>query len=337
MSLLAIQSLLAQLYTDRAFRERFFDDPEGACREVALTDAERRQLTALVRPQVERFARSLKQKRLGLARELLPGTARVTGDRFAELFFQYCDAQPSALDRVEEARAFAGYLLDAARGEAWAPPLPDYLTDLITCERLSLEVLYAAADVGRQRSGVETPVCTYETHLRGFTHASTHTGEAGPNGLGFESHHEAPTPTSESLLDARPQLTARARVAAFRYDMEALYPRVLDGEVADAQPDPCYILIGKVRGAMRARLKRINAATARLLMLCDGTRTLAAIVDEVAAELRLSNVERQAFAAECAAFLGPLIESELIRLSLVKEEDRFVSDAGVGQDHGNKL
>ena len=156
MSLLAIQSLLAQLYTDSAFRARFFDDPEGACRERALTEAERRQLTTLDRPQVERFARSLKQKRLGLARELLPGTARVMGDRFAERFFQYCDAQPSALDRTEEAKAFAGYLsralaeLSPKPGEAPDSPMPGYLSDLLTCECLQLEVLYPAAADERQ-------------------------------------------------------------------------------------------------------------------------------------------------------------------------------------------
>jgi hypothetical protein len=298
MSLLAVQSLLAQLYTDSTFRARFFDDPDGACREMALTEAERQPLTALDRPQVERFARSLQQKRLGLARELLPGTARVMGDRFAKRFFQYCDAQPSALDRVEEAKAFAGYLsrtlaeLSPKPGGAPDPPLPGYLGDLLTCECLQFEVLYpAAAD--------ERPAPA--------------TAAVRPGG------------TLANWSGAYPRLTSSARVGRFQYDMEALYPRIVPGEPVEAQPDPCFLLIGKVRGALRVRLKRINPPTARLLMLCDGTRTLAAIVDEVAAGLRLNDVERQAFAAECARFLDPLVESELIELSLVEEEHCHVS------------
>jgi hypothetical protein len=225
------------------------------------------------------------------------------------------------LGRVEEAKAFAGYLLNAVREQNPDHSLPGYFTDLLICERLCLEVLYPP---GPSR-GVESPVCTYETHRRGFNLASTHIGEAGMNGLGFGSPEEAPTRTSENLLDARPRLTSRAHVAAMRYNMAALYPRLLDGEVADAQPDPCSILIGKVRGALRVRLKRINAPTARLLMLCDGTRTLAAIVDEVAAGLRLNAADRRAFAAEGARFLAPLIAGELIELSLVEEDNRRVS------------
>jgi len=176
-------------------------------------------------------------------RELLPGTARVMGDRFGACFFQYCEGQPSALDRVDEARAFAGYLLDAAHDQSPDPASSIFLTDLITCERHCLEVVHGAKD-GEQ------------------------------DGLGIDEERQK----AENPLDTNPWLTSRARVAAFGCDLEKLYPRVLDGEAVEAKPDPCFVLIGKVRGAVRARLKRINIATARLLILCDGTRTLAAIV-----------------------------------------------------------
>ena len=66
MGLLDVQSVLARLYTDSAFREGFFHDPFAAG--TGLTEAEQRLLAALDRQQVERFARSLKQKRLGLVR-----------------------------------------------------------------------------------------------------------------------------------------------------------------------------------------------------------------------------------------------------------------------------
>jgi hypothetical protein len=320
MSLLALQNTLARLYTDSAFRARFFEDPAGAGAEMGLTAAEQRQAAGLDRRQVERFALSLRQKRLGLARELLPGTARVLGERFRELFFHYCDSQPSAPERVEEAKAFVGYLLEAlaetspyaeealgympecgresatgsgtpAQPEAdWCPhsgklcaadpePPPGYLGDLLACERLRLEVLYPAGGAG-----------------------------------GSSTDTVSPSRSLATLSDAFPRLTPSARVGRFQHDVEALYPSILRGETVEARPEPCFILIGKLRGAMRVRLKRINAATAELLTLCDGTRPLAAIVDEVAAGLRLNAVDRQSFEAECARLLAPLVESELIEI-----------------------
>src|SRR2546428_2298756 len=102
MGLLAVQTALARLYPDSLFRARFFANPGEGCHGMGLTAMEQRQLAALDRRQVERFARSLQQKRLDLACDLLPGTARGLGDRFAAAFFRDCEAPPSAPDRVEE-------------------------------------------------------------------------------------------------------------------------------------------------------------------------------------------------------------------------------------------
>jgi hypothetical protein len=309
MSLLAIQSLLARLYTDSAFRARFFDNPDRTCREMALTEAEWRHVAALDRGQVERFAQSLRQKRLGLVRELLPGAARVLGERFGALFFQYCDRQPSALDRIEEAMAFTEHLSGTTTG----PEFPDYLEDLLACERLRLAVLYPTEAHNEEAEAASASHRERRACLAGKPPEVGCTAEApseGANAARLASH-------------ARPQLSPHARVGRFDHDMEALYPSILRGNSVEAQPDPCFILIGKLRGAMRVRLKRINAATARLLALCDGTRTLATIVDEVAAGLRLNAAQCRAFAAECAQFLAPLVESELIRLSHPGEGDHL--------------
>ena len=269
MALLDLQTVLARLYTDRAFRALFFADPFAACDGMPLTRTERQQLVALDRIQVERFARSLRQKRLGLVRELLPATANVMRDRFEKFFFDYCDAQPSALERVDEALAFAAFLLDVGLTD------PPYLPGCITCERLRLQALYVPS---------------------------------GPLAPCIDDPAPPLTP------DACPQCTAHIRVAACRYDMETLYARVACGETVEAQPDACFVLIGKVRGAMRVRMKRINAPTAQLLLLCDGTRTLGEIMEEVARRIRLSDADKPPFAAECVTLLTPLVESGLLTL-----------------------
>jgi hypothetical protein len=202
------------------------------------------------------------------------------GGAFAEAFFGYCDRQPSALERADEAIAFADYLLESVPSRDGDPSWPAYGRDMITCERLRLAALSAPADAGDP-------------------------GQASA---------AAPRFSTENLLAARPQRTGCLRVAAFHYDLAALYPKALGGEAIDPQPDPCFLLIAKVGPESAVRLKRINDASARLLTLCDGTRKLAEILEAAAVTLRLSHSERPAFVTECLRFLAPFVENGLIRL-----------------------
>ena len=262
MTLLGMQTVLAQLYTDRVFREAFFADPIAMCARSQLSEAERHQLAALDRLQVERYAWSLQGKRLHLVRVLLPATANTLSEQFAPLFCAYCDTQPSALEYVEEAIAFTTFLSVAGITE------PAYMDDLLTCERMHLEVLYALAG-------------------------------ASPQDI-------------EITPDVHPQLTAHARVAVCQYDMATLYPLATDGARLEARPDPSLVLMGKVRDQLRVKWKRINATTAQLLSLCNGTRTVQAIIDEMATALRLHAGAKHTFAAECVMLLQSLVDSSLI-------------------------
>ena len=119
----------------------------------------------------------------------------------------------------------------------------------------------------------------------------------------------------EITPEAHPQLTAHARVAAFQYDMATLYPLAADGVRVEARPDPSLVLIGKVRDQLRVKWKRINATTAQLLRLCNGARTVQALIDEVATELRLHAGAKHAFAAECVMLLQSLVDSSLMIVS----------------------
>src|SRR6266446_10736561 len=140
MTLLGMQTVLAQLYTDRVFREAFFADPLATCTRSELTEVERHQLAALDRLQVERYAWSLQGKRLHLVRALLPATANTLAEQFAPLFHTYCDTQPSALEYVDEAIAFTTFLA----GTGITPPA--YIADFTPSKRIRLAVLYALPD-----------------------------------------------------------------------------------------------------------------------------------------------------------------------------------------------
>lgn len=89
MSLNLIQQVLARLYTDAEFRQRFFQDIESTGRELGLNAEQVQQLRQLRSPQVDFFARSLERKRLNAVRGLLPLTTKALAAQFPPLFQEY--------------------------------------------------------------------------------------------------------------------------------------------------------------------------------------------------------------------------------------------------------
>jgi hypothetical protein len=95
-----MQAVLARLYTDRDFRDRFFDDPNVVCSGYPLTPAEATNLSRIDRSQVERFARALVKKREEQVRELIPAAAVALQSSFSTRFAGFCDQQPSTSEPI---------------------------------------------------------------------------------------------------------------------------------------------------------------------------------------------------------------------------------------------
>lgn len=112
MDLNQTQRLLARLFTDRQFRERFFADPQLAGDELGLTPGEVHQLLALSNTEVSAFAQTLHRKRLAEIRRLLPLTCRAIGPGLDELFARHASAfHPSGSRRdLADAHEFAVFL-----------------------------------------------------------------------------------------------------------------------------------------------------------------------------------------------------------------------------------
>jgi len=110
MGLAQTQQVLAQLYTNTNFRERFFANPQVGT-EFELSADEAQQLAQSAQ-QINIFANSLKWKRLGEVRELLPRTAKVLGKDFTSFFWQYAETYlPQGIKKHrEDAIAFANFL-----------------------------------------------------------------------------------------------------------------------------------------------------------------------------------------------------------------------------------
>ncbi|MBD2775314.1 hypothetical protein [Iningainema tapete] len=137
MGLVQSQFVLAQLYTNTEFRERFFANPQLVCTELGLTCDEVQQLSQLSQNQVNLFANSLKWKRLGEIRELLPRTAQALGKNFTALFWRYAETYlPQGIKKHrEDAIAFANFIQKVALSEGITP----HLLDLVRYEKAWLK------------------------------------------------------------------------------------------------------------------------------------------------------------------------------------------------------
>ncbi|OUL18120.1 hypothetical protein BV378_37340 [Nostoc sp. RF31YmG] len=130
MGLAQTQQVLAQIYTNSEFRQRFFANPQTVGAELGLSEAEIQQLSAISAQQVNIFANSLKWKRLGEVRELLPRTARVLGKNFNDLFWRYAETHlPQGIKKHrEDAIAFSSFIQQEEIE-------PDWVSDLVRYEK----------------------------------------------------------------------------------------------------------------------------------------------------------------------------------------------------------
>jgi hypothetical protein len=132
MALAEVQRALARLYTDAALPARFRADPRAVGTELGLTAEEARQLGTLSVQQLRFFADTLRRKRLGEVRDLLPLTHRLLGQTFVALFWQFAPTYvPRGIHKHrDDALAFVRFLEytvgAAGLSPAWALNLARY-------------------------------------------------------------------------------------------------------------------------------------------------------------------------------------------------------------------
>jgi hypothetical protein len=107
-----VQQLLARLYTDPGMLKEFLSDREGFCATYANGCGE---LIRQIDPgQLEFFAVSLKAKRAGEVKKLLPMAVRALGSRFSEEFDRYSATTIASGDKkhLADAMAFCEWLIE---------------------------------------------------------------------------------------------------------------------------------------------------------------------------------------------------------------------------------
>jgi hypothetical protein len=138
MGLSQIQQTLAKIYTNSTLKEGFFDRSIVLDRELGLTEEEIEQLTKISSQRVNLFATSLKRKRLGQIRKLLPLTFKCLGKDFSQIFWEYSETFiPSGIKKhQQDAIEFANFLekkLDCATRTDVVDR--DWILDIVRYER----------------------------------------------------------------------------------------------------------------------------------------------------------------------------------------------------------
>ena len=154
MGVAEVQAALARLYVEPELCERLRKDPDDLCHEMGLDGSDAEQVRSLAVDQVEAFARSLRNKRLGEVRTLLPRTSRALGDRYRPLFQDFASGfVPAGIHRhSQDAVTFADYMLHRLRS---VPPEPPWIVDLIRFER-------AVAKMALPAVGFEAVILRYD-------------------------------------------------------------------------------------------------------------------------------------------------------------------------------
>jgi len=140
MSLATVQQVLAHIYTDSKLRNDFFTNPDTVGRTLGLNCQEIQQLSQLSRQEVNLFAVSLKHKRLGEIRKLMPLTNKVLKQEFDRLFFRYAETYlpKGSKKHLGDAIQFTQFIEQITRTETIEPT---WIVDVLRYEKICLETL----------------------------------------------------------------------------------------------------------------------------------------------------------------------------------------------------
>jgi hypothetical protein len=139
MSLINLQQALARIYTDSKLRNIFLTNPDVVGKSLGLDCHEIQQLSQLSSQQVNLFASSLKRKRLGEIRKLLPLTNKILKKEFDRLFFSFAETYLPTGNRKHllDSIAFCNFIQQNLTPEKNQP----WLFDILSYETIRLKML----------------------------------------------------------------------------------------------------------------------------------------------------------------------------------------------------
>jgi hypothetical protein len=265
MTLLDMQRVFSRLLTDGEFQRAFVAGDESAWAPYELSERELRSLRGLKWDWVNLHSHLLAHGRMEMALKGLPLTQGLVQDQLHKHLDRYCQEYP---------------------------PVPEAASAVyIEANRMTQFIGRLAAE-GLLRPAWAAEVAEYERVML----VLSITAEAADSAAVVAALNGQPDGPAVELTDVVPVAGAHTHVASFRYPLVDILPLLDSGVLpTDVHPAdrPLMVLFHKVAGTHQTQTMKINPATAALLELCDGERTVREIVDRLVGTYG-SGVERGA-------------------------------------------
>jgi hypothetical protein len=237
-----LQACLARLYTDGSFRQLYYREPERTLDGYVLNPVERRSIAGIDRRMLDFFATSLRTKRRKRLERAYPALFALDKPALVRYLDRYHELYPLRPNGTDaEELAQFGSFMEESLREAEG--LPPYAAELVRFQRLAHAV-----------------------------HTGTRRGAAGGRA------GEPPTPGPAD----RPSVRLDIRIERFACDVSEIDAALREGRPApEARSEEEHVVYGPGNGDGAPRILRVSPATALLLRLCDGTRTVGDVVAQL--------------------------------------------------------
>jgi hypothetical protein len=263
MSFLAMQTAIARICVDHAFRQSFLRDPDEALASCDLTADESEAVKAIDLQAIQTYADSLVGKKMALVTKWFPLSLAalkkgLPGDQFRRIVFGY--GYQSTRDNTEiggewvrgEFLRFKHYLQDLVSKGAFDIP---FFTDVLEFEAARQMM---SQDPTASKSREEPP--SEEAAARVF-------GDAAQQWV-------------------KPLLGKHVSVRRFNCDIVALISETEKDETSEKSEtpvtaEPMWAMFVKKPGTSRVVVQTISLPLRDVLELCDGTRTTGEILASI--------------------------------------------------------
>jgi len=282
MSLSELQGVLAKILTDEALRQSFVkhtgcDQVPEEFRQYGLTLSDWDQLRAIRADRLKLYAHLLYHKRIEKVSDILIYTFFLLGADLERVTHTYCqECPPSSLAKLIEAHSF--YLFLAERASAIEPP---YVKDVALYE------ITLASFTQKKYSRKKQPL------------------QAQDMSSAFEKADDFCCIKSEGL-----------ELKRFDYDLELILPFLQRRERPPEQvPEKSFFLFQGIEGQIAPRPFKVTEDTINLLDLCDGSKSIAEIVDDLADAYDIRQDEnRNRFQMVCFEMLEQLNDLGIVEI-----------------------
>ena len=247
MSVAEMQAYLARLYTNDPFRKLFELDPDTTMKDYTLTDDEVNALKQIDIQMLNMFASTLKNKRkkrfLG-AYPLLFKLADVNIVKYYNRYYNLYPAKPHE-ETLPQIVAFGEFMEQSLATDEDAPA---YSCDLVRYERLYY--MTAFSPTSQDAFGV-----------------MNQTNDQQPQSIG-----------PDTFL----RIQEGTHFSTFRFDVVKIAGEIeKDEQVSHLQEGTYCFLFQPQAKSLTPNIFAISPATRDLLALCDGSRNMAGVVDEM--------------------------------------------------------